>query len=267
MEYENREKKGKGIVLILIIVFAVLGLLFYFMGLRGILQIIKWFLIIMVILGILGVLFYFVWYFFFKKHKYDVTYMNKQKLMDACHKGYSKTLKGLYLSGDKGHSRVYWGKITGYCRISVLTKNLLFNEEGKPVMVKDEKTGKDVQDYTLERQEQDVFSVSHKGWLLGLFEEDDVVRVSPDSHNDLCADIDLYGFSLLNLSEYWYLNNDLLDVRKIDFAILKEAERSVMFEQQRDFKDIVDKASGLDTGHQKRIEEKSSYEIPVHQDK
>ena len=125
------------------------------------------------------------------------------------------------------------------------------------------KKGKEEQDYDIEKEEQDVFSIKHNGWFLSLFIEEDVVRVSPDAHDELIGDVSLFGFSLLNLSEYWFLNNDLLDVRKIDYAILKEAERSIMFEQQKDFKELVDKASGLDTGHQKKIEEKSAYEIPV----
>ena len=263
MVMENREKKGKGIMIIVFIAIAVLILLFYFMGIRGILKVVKWFLIIMIILAILGAVFYFVWYFFFKKQKYDVTYVNKQKYLDACHKGYTNNLKGLYLSGDKGHSRVYWGKITGYCRISVLTKSLKYDDKGKPVMIKNEETGQEEQDYDLHKEEQDVFSISHRGWLLGLFEEQDVVRVSPESHDELVGDVTLYGYSLIPLSEYWYLNNDLLNVRRIDYAILKEAQRTVAFEQQRDFKELLDKAQGLDTGHQKKIEEKSTYEIPV----
>jgi len=264
MVMENHEKKSKSIIIIVFIMIAVLGLLFWLVGVTGIMNVLKWFFIIMIILMIFGGVVYFVWYFFIRKQKFDVTYINKQKLLDACHKGHTGLMTELFLSGDKGHSRVYWGKITGYCRISVLTKKLKFDKDDKQIMVLN-KEGKLEEDYDIEKEEQDVFSVSHRGWLLGLFEEEDVVRVSPDSHNNLIGSIDLYGYSLIPLSEYWFLNNDLLDVRKIDYAILKEAERSIMFEQQKDFKELVDKASGLDTDHQKKIEEKSAYEIPINQ--
>ena len=109
MELENREKKGKGIFIVIIIMIAVLLLLFWFLGISGIMQIIKWFLIIMLILGIFGGVVYFVWYWFFRKQKFDVTYVNKQKLLNACHKGQTGLMKGLYLSGDKGHARIFWG--------------------------------------------------------------------------------------------------------------------------------------------------------------
>jgi len=263
---ENKEKKGKGIILVMVIVVAVLVLLYWLLGVRGLMSIVKWLFIIFFVLAILGVLFYFIWIFFFKKQKFDITYVNKQKLLDACQKGNSGMLKGLYLSGDKGHSRFFWGKITGYCRISVLTRSLRYTDEKGvkvPEVVIDAKTGREEPVYDFGKEEQDVFSISHKSFLSRLFEEPDVVRVSPVDHDELIGDVTLFGFSLIPLSEYWFLNNDLLDVRKIDYAVLKEAERGIMFEMLRDSKEIIDKASGLDTGHQKRIEERSMLELPV----
>ena len=55
---------------------------------------------------------------------------------------------------------------------------------------------------------------------------------------------------------------DYLDVRKIDRAILLEAERGVLFEMLKDTKTIVDQAINLDQRHRKIIEEKSLMEIP-----
>lgn len=266
MVSENKDKKGKGFLFFILIFIGVLILLYVFLGVRGLFQILKWLFIVFFVLAILGTLFYFIWYFFFKKHKFDITYVNKQRLLDACHKGYTPVLKGLFLSGDRGHSRTFWGVITGYCRISVLTRSLQYDEAGKVVMISDPhgEEGDLIVDYKYGKEEQDVFSVSHsKYWLGRLFEDEDVVRVSPKDHDELVGDVTLYGFSLLPISEYWFLNSDLLDVRKIDFAILKEAERGIMFEMLRDSKEIIDKASGLDTAHQKRIEEQSMYELPI----
>ena len=268
MVQENRDKKGTGIVLIAFIVVAVFLMIFFFTGVRGLLQMLKWLTIILFILAILGTLVYFIWFFFFKKQKFDVTFVNKQKLLDACHKGNTGVLKGLYISGDKGHSRVFWGKITGWARISVLTRTLRYEVDEKsgenvPMVDVDERTGKETPIYDIGNEEQDVFSVSHAGFLGKFFEEEDIVRVSPSCHDELVGDVTLYGFSLLQVSEYWFLNTDLLDVRKIDYAILKEAERGIMFEMLRDTKEIVDKASGLDTNHQKKIEERSMLELPV----
>lgn len=267
MVQENRDKKGTGIILILFIVVAVFLMIFWFMGVRGLLQILKWLIIILLVLAILGTLIYFIWFFFFKKQKFDVTFVNKQKLIDACHKGNTGVLKGMFISGDKGHSRVFWGKITGWARISVLTRTIRYetdvNGNNIPMVNVDERTGKEEIIYDIGNEEQDVFSVSHASMIGKMFEEEDIVRVSPKDHDELVGDVTMYGFSLLQVSEYWFLNTDLLDVRKIDYAILKEAERGIMFEMLRDTKEIVDKASGLDTDHQKKIEERSMLELPV----
>ena len=268
MVSENHDKKGKVILIIGAIIIGIFTLLYFLLGVRSVFQILKWMLIIFFVLAILGTAFYFVWFFFFKKQKFDVTYVNKQKLLDACHKGYTGIMKGLYLSGDKGHNRVFWGKITGFARIKVLRRTLQYveDEDGSmiPEMKYNDKTGRDEQVYIIDDEEQDVFSVTHsKTWIGKLFEEDDVVRVSPKSHDELVGDVTLFGFSLIPLSEYWFLNDDLLDVNKIDYAIKNEAWRGLMFEMLRDSKEIIDKASGLDSSHKKRIEEKSMYELPV----
>ena len=264
----SREGKGKGLFIISIIILVVFVLIFVFFGVRGFLNVIKWFFIIAFILSIIGGIIYLIWYFFFRKQKFDVTYVNKMKMMDACKKGDTGVLKGLYVSGDKGHSRVFWGRITGYCRISVLTKTIKVDDDGKEVLFKNKESGRQEIQYDIGSEEQDVFSISHASTFIGkMFEEEDVVRVSPFQHDELVGDVTIYGFSLIPISEYWFINDDFLDVRKIDYAILKEAQRGIMFEMLRDSKTIVDKASGLDSGHQKNIEEKSLYEMPVHANK
>ena len=269
MTSENRNKGKMGVAIGIVIFILIMVLLYVFLGIRSLLQIFKWFFIILFILGILGGAFYFVWFLFFKKQKFDVTYVNKQKLLDACHKGYTGVLKGLYLSGDKAHNRVYWGRITGYARISVMYKELVkeFNKktgEEKVKTIINTKTNEQEQVYQMRSEEQDVFSISHaRNFFTKLFEEEDVVRVSPKDHDELVGDVTLYGFSLIPLSEYWFLNNDMLDVSKVDVAIWTEAKRGIMFEMLRDTKEIIDKATGLDSGHQKKIEEKSLYELPV----
>ncbi len=260
---ENKDKKGKGVIIIVLIIVAILTLLYFLIGIRGFFKVLKWLIIILFFLAIVGVAVYLVWYFFIKKQKFDVTYVNKQKLLNACHKGYTTILKDLYLSGDEKHSRVFWGKIKGYCRISVLTRAVRMKKDGKTPDTKlNPDTKKEELQFDYGKQEQDVFAVSHRGWLGGLFEEQDLVRVDPKDHDELVGDVTLFGFSLITQSEYWFLNSDLLDVRTIDYAILKEAERGIMFEMLRDSKEIIDKASGLDSGHQKKIEERSMYEIP-----
>ena len=208
------------------------------------------------ILGILFGVAYLFWYIFLKKHRYDITYVNKQKLVQAGKLlGKINPMGSLYLSGDTGHSRIQVGKIIGYCRIQVLTRTNKYDKNQKIMMIKDE-NGKQKPDYEIGKEEQDVFTIK-KG--MG---EPMVVRVSPKVHDELIGDVTLKWFSLYQHSEYWFLNSDYLDVRKIDFAILKEAERGIMFENLRDMKEVVDRAIGLDARHKKGIEEKHLVELP-----
>ncbi|GAG42647.1 unnamed protein product, partial [marine sediment metagenome] len=161
-----------------------------------------------------------------------------------------------YLSGDKTHSRVNIGKISGYCRMQVLTRTNKYDKNNQPLM-ENNPEGVPTPVYDIGKEEQDVFIVNK-----GLFSDPMVIRVSPKDHDELIGDVTLNGFSLLPQSEYFFLNSDYLDVRKIDFAILKEAERGIMFESLRDMKSIVDKAVGLDAVHKKDIEKKNLVEIP-----
>ena len=263
---EGKSKKGLVIAVIVVILVLILG--FVFLGIRGLFKIFKWLMITLLILAIIGFVVWGVWYLFIRKERFDVTHVNKTRLIESCHRGNTGLLKGLFLSGDKGHSKVFWGKITGWCRITVPTNNikLKIDEKGdtKPSTVLN-KFGDEEIEYIVGTEEQDVFSVSTAGnWFMRLFEEEKVVRVRPDLHDDLVGDVTIDCFSLVLVGDsYFFPNNSMLDVRITDYAILFESKRSIAHEQMKDFKTIVDRASGLDTEHQKRIDEKSIFEVPV----
>jgi hypothetical protein len=89
-----------------------------------------------------------------------------------------------------------------------------------------------------------------------------VIRLDPHDHDDLVGDVTIYGFSIIPICEYWFLNSDHLDVRKIDYAILKEAERTAAFVILSDMKELIDISTGIDSKHKKGIEQKSLVEIP-----
>ena len=259
---ENKEKKGKTFIIIGVILVVIVIAVVFFLGVRGILKIFGTILVIAMFLGLLFLLGYLFWHIFLKKHRYDVTYVNKQRLIMAGKlMGKDGVMGDLYVSGDMGHNRYKIGKILGYCRIQVLTRENKY-DKNKNIIMKEEKVGQfgetvKVPDYTIGKEEQDVFILKK-----GLFQEPLVVRVSPEDHDELVGDVTLKGFSLIPHSEYMFLNSDYLDVRKIDFAILKEAERGIMFESLRDMKSIVDKAVGLDSSHKKDIEKKNLVDIP-----
>jgi hypothetical protein len=271
MAQERNTNKGYGFTAILItigIIILAIAIVIFVFGVRGILKIILTIIQILVILTLLFALLYLFYHLFIKKQKYDVNYVNKRKMIEAGTRQHRDTMKDLYITGDKTHSRVCIGKITGYIRIQILSRNYLFKETTTPdgitkkeyVMEEDDR-GNKKPIYTLDKQEQDVFITKPKG-LAGWFADPMVIRVNPEDHDELVGDISLYGYSLIPISEYYFLNNDMLDVRKIDYAILKEAERTIAFVTLSDMKELIDNATGVDASHKKGIEQKSLVEIP-----
>ena len=89
-----------------------------------------------------------------------------------------------------------------------------------------------------------------------------VIRVEPEAHDEIVGDCTLFGYSLIPIGEYWFLNSDHLDVRKIDYSILQESIRHLSIEMLRDMRTMLDNAVGMDAKHQKAIQSKSLYEIP-----
>ena len=260
MADENKEKKPKIFIGIAIIIFIVIIIVIFVLGISGIFKILGTILVILLFLTLLFGLAWLFWFIFLKKQRYDVTYVNKQRLIMAGKINNQKGLLGdMYLSGDAGHKRVRIGKIIGYCRVQVLARYNKYNKDTKEMLYKLNEEGKRVPDYDVGKEEQDVFIIK-KG--LGIFNDGMVIRVEPTDHDSLIGDVTLNGFSIQPHSEYWYLNKDFLDVRKIDFAILKEAERGIFFEGLRDMKAIVDKAVGLDAPHKKDIEKKNLVDLP-----
>lgn len=250
-------------IVVIIIFLIILGSVFF--GIKAIGSIFLWVLGGLFIVAIIGIVIYVVYYLFFKKHKFDATYMNKKSLINAGRISKPDNINDLYLSGDAAHSRRRIGKIIGYCRIQIMRKIQHYDPDtGEPLTVRDPKNpDKMIYKFSLEKDEQDVFVIEKSGFPMNLFTEPMVVRVAPSDHDDLIGDVTLFGFSILPISEYWFLHKDYIDVRQIDFTILKEAERGIFFESLKDTKEIIDKAIGLDAGHKKQIEQKNLYEIPA----
>ena len=95
----------------------------------------------------------------------------------------------------------------------------------KKLRTRTNERGEHIAEYEIGSIEQDVFIVKSKG-LAGLFQEPMVIRVNPEDHDELVGDVTLYGYSLIPISEYWFLNTDHLDVRKIDYSIPKQKHQN-----------------------------------------
>jgi hypothetical protein len=250
-------------IIILAITFVGSAIIFFLYGWSAVWRIFKTLLTIILIILFIALIVYLVWYFFIKKRKFDVTAVNKKKLILAGKTQCPSIIHNcwLRLSGDKGHSWVNFGKIKGYCRIQILTRESVLDEDNNPKYDVDEYNRKSPQ-FQLDTEEQDVFIVQRGIFPMTLFIESDVVRVHPNDHDELIGDVTLFGLNILPISEYWYLASDYLDVRKLDRAILLEAHRGILFESMKDYKTVVDMAINLDQRHRKNIEEKSLMEIP-----
>jgi energy-coupling factor transporter transmembrane protein EcfT len=265
----NRESKGKIILIVVGIIILVIAFVFFFFGARSILKFLLYVGEFIMFLGILFGLAYLFYIAFIKKQKFDVNYVNKMKLVDAFTRIKRPLLKDLYLTGDKGHSRALVGAIKGYGRVQIPIRNYLYTEEKDPEtgkilkkpFTKPNDRGDQVHQYEIDKMEQDVFICKTKG-MAGMFQEPMVIRVHPLDHDDLVGDVNLVGFSLIPISEYWFLNSDHLDIRKIDFAILREAERTIAFTTLSDMKQLIDLSTGIDSQHKKGIESKSLVEVP-----
>lgn len=249
--------------IVVFIVLLIIGTLF--LGIRSILNILLFLLAALFILAIIGLIIYVVYYIWFKKHRFDATYQNKKSLIAAGKISKPQNLNDLYLSGDKGHSRVRVGKILGYCRIQVIKKIIEYDQKtNQPLIIHETKNpNKKTEKYTLQKEEQDVFIIQHTGTIMSFFTDPLVIRAYPYEHDDLIGDVTLYGLSLIPISEYHYLNSSYMDVRAIDYSIMLEANRGIFFEHLRDSKTLLDRAVGLDSEHKKEIEKKNLYEIPA----
>jgi hypothetical protein len=260
MAGNDKGTKPKIIIGIIIILLLISVFVIFVLKTRTIVKIVGTIATIGLIVATVFSIAWLFWYIILRKERYDVTYVNKKKLMLAGKLNNQKGVLGdLYVSGDKGHKRIRIGKIIGYCRIQIIKRTNKYDSQGNLLYKPSKKGDERIPDYDLDSEEQDIFIIK-KG--LGIFSEPLVIRVSPTEHDELIGDVTLKGFSILPISEYWFLNNDYLDVRKIDFAILKEAERGIMFENLRDMKTIVDRSIGLDSSHRKDIEKKNLLELP-----
>lgn len=267
--FQNEDHKKKTIWIIIGAIILLIIIIRFVFGITNIFKILLFLVQAALLIGFLFGMGYLFYHLFIKKQKFDPTYINKKKILDACKKCKLDNLEDFYLSGDRGHTRVKIGSIRGYCRLQVIKKVYEYEEKT------DKKTGEKynvvktrmndkgelVQVFTAEKMEQDAFRIRPKG-LFSIFTEDMIIRISPQMHDDLIGSVVAFGISLVPISEYWYINTDYLAIPETDTAILVEALRSSYHEGLKELHEIVQKAIGLDSRHKKEIENKSLMELP-----
>lgn len=248
---ENAKKRPMAMFFVLVAFILLTVFLVFFMGIRGLWSFLKWFVIASVFFAITGVVFYVVYWLFFREHKVDITFVNKEKLVQSALVSKPKMVGDLYLSGDKGHQSVRLGRIHGWCRINVYKKKTDVDEDVKGTAEEE-----------VEVVPQDVFVFKSGGFPFSLLEGFKVLRCDPAQHTDLIGDVTINGFSVIKIAEYFYINNEMLDQSKIDYNVLQEAKRGMMFLTLSDMKEIVDQAIGISPKHQKEQQGKFLTKLP-----
>lgn len=224
---------GKLIFFAGLIIAIIVVLMFFLFGGYGIWSVITWSVIGIVFIGIIALTFYAVYHIFFEEKRVDINALNHEKLVQSAKLSKPPYLNSLYIKGDKTHQSAWIGKILGYCRIE--------NFKG---------------------EQEDVFVVKRSLWLFRFLEENRVVRIRPQDHSELIGDIYLNALSLIKIGEYYYINQDYLDLKQIDESIKSEAMRTMMHMTFSDMKTMVDIAAGLDAIHNKQIENKKLLQQP-----
>ena len=220
------ETKSKFLIFGIVIVAIILVLILF--GFGSFFRFIKWLVIVLAIVLFLAFVFYVVYTIFFKPRKVDLVALQSKKIVSSAKICKPKHLRYLYLSGDRLHEGVKLGRITGF----TIVDN--YNDE-----------------------KEYIYTFKKFGFPLDFFEDDKIIRVRPEDSTRPVGDVFLRSLALIKISEYFYLNTDMLNTRMIDETIYQEAKRGLLFLTLAEMKDIVDSAMGLDSGYNKGIEGKS----------
>lgn len=231
MAKENNKMKLFMIIGAIILLFAVIS---WVLGMRTIGDFIGFLAVAIPVLLIIGLLIYGIWKIFIQKPRYDNIYMNKKKVIETAKLSRPPLLKKLRLSGDREHSGVVLGNITGYTNELDTDGNLM-----------------DV--ITFKKRKMPVLS-----W----FEEDKAVYVYPRDRSQLAGDVTIYSLNLKQIgSMYFPINYTWMD--KMDEKIKEDVYRTFNFTLMSDLKEISDKSRGLDAEHQRELERKELFKMPL----
>jgi hypothetical protein len=228
------ESQNRSMIIVVVVIVIVLGIVAYFVagaqGVAGIFNFLKWSLIGVTIIGLAV---WAVWFLFIRKVRDDRVALNAARIVEQAKLTKPEYLEDLWMSGDIDHPQVKLGKIIGYTRI----KNVLDEEE-------------------------DVYCFKKSPWPFNMFEEAKSIRVNPKSHTDNIGDVIIQGISVVSHGGFLYVNQQHLDMERIDRTIKTEVIRQYTMDVLRDIKIITDAAVGLDESHLKQLESRSLLKIP-----
>lgn len=228
------EGKNRQVIIVVIVIVVVLGIVAYLLagarGLVGVMNFIKWAFIVVCLIGLAV---WAVWFLFIRQIKDDRVAMNAKRIIEQSRLSKPDLINDLWMSGDLEHPQVKLGRIEGYSRV----KNILGEEE-------------------------DVFVFKKSGFPFSMFEDAKAFRVHPDDHSDMIGDIIIQGISPVSHGGFLYVNQQHLDLTRIDTTVKSEVVRTYAMDTLRDLKIISDLAVGLDANHEKQLQGRSLLKIP-----
>lgn len=243
MAFDNPQHKRTVMISIAFAIIVIIVVAFLLKGSEGIWSVFKTIFYLSLFGAIIFAVGLVVYHLFFKKQQIDVTYKFKQGLIRSGKISKPHFMQELYCKGDKTHQAVKIGKIIGYCRI----ENYAGGLENKT-------------DSQKARQE-DVFIIETAGFPFKYFSDPIVLRIDPEDWEGL-QKVYVNGINLIEINQYYYLNKDILDYKRIDTTIKSEALRNVVLNAYSDFQTIVKRAEGLDTDFSKDMDSKKLLKIP-----
>jgi hypothetical protein len=179
-------------------------------------------------------------YKFFQKTPVNLIENTRKDIINAGTLCKPPFLHHLYLTGDRGHSEMKIGKIMGYCQIQSYQKA----EKG-------------------EARDEDCFIFKKFMFPLSLFERAKVFRCFPEEHTQLIGDVKIRAITPVLKFGYYFPSHSFLDIERIDESIVKEASRGLIHEVMKDLVSITQKASGMDSSHEKSLEQRKLLKIPT----
>jgi heme/copper-type cytochrome/quinol oxidase subunit 4 len=260
-EPESHQDKMKMFWIIVVIAVILLAVyIWYTSGTGGLWSSVKKFLIYALILVVVGLIVFAVMKLL-QKPKVDLVSNNRQDIIDAAILSKPPMVNALYLSGDKEHGEKRLGTIIGYCQLHNYKDLNIIAGVTSAQIEKMERDGEIPSEYIVK---EDIFVIKTMLFPFSIFEDPKVIRVLEDEHSPLIGDVRVYAISLYkSAANFLYPNRAHLDIARIDITVIREAWRGAIVEFLRDQVSLQKRASGLDSDHQKELENRKLLKIPA----
>lgn len=255
----SRSEKSKFIIAGIVVI-AVVLLIYTYMtaGSAGLNSMIKKYIIYAIIAVVIGLIIWVV-IKIFQPVKVDLVENDKQAIIEAGMLSKPPMVNDLYFTGDKEHGEFRLGKIVGYCQIQSYKDLDALAGLTQAQLKKMEEAGELPSQYIIK---EDCFIFKRWPFPLSVFEQPKVLRTFEDEHSQLIGDVKVYAVSVISKFGYFWPNRSFLDVVRIDISVIREAWRGGVHQFLKDMVAINQRAVGLDSQHQKDLDNRKLLKIP-----